>query len=148
MMGGGALSAVGADMTLTLSNNVDIAKHCYDLFAKGDIETLTRDFMAKDITWTEPNVEGLPGSGAHFSPEAVAKEVFGTVTEVFGDDFRIHPGTWHDAGDTVVLEGRFSGSLNGHDYEIPFCHVMTFKDGRLKRFHNYTNTWALMRMHE
>jgi ketosteroid isomerase-like protein len=58
------------------------------------------------------------------------------------DVFAVTPKTFHDAGDTVVVEGRYTGSFKktGKSVDAQLCHVWRVRDGKLVSFQQYTDT--------
>ncbi|MGO8750586.1 MAG: nuclear transport factor 2 family protein [Thermoguttaceae bacterium] len=130
-------------------SNIDIMRRGYDLFAKGDFARLPFD---PQIEWIEPDVEGLPHSGTHHGSEAVINEIFEPTFDKL-DDFHLECDQFLDAGDHVVVTGRFlgRGKDTGNDLNATFVHVWTLRNGKAVRFQNYTDTanWlrALYRVH-
>jgi hypothetical protein len=45
-------------------------------------------------------------------------------------------------GDSVVVEGRYTGKFNatGADLDAQFCHVFKVADGKITSFQQYTDT--------
>ncbi len=121
-------------------DNVNISRQGYEAFNRGDIDTVL-GLMNPEIEWQEPDVEGLPVRGTHHGPEAVANNVFGTVVETW-EDFRVVPEEFLDAGERVVVLGRFQGrgKASGRTLDAPFAHVWTLRDGKLVHFRNYPDT--------
>jgi hypothetical protein len=124
--------------------NVNILRQGYEAFNRGDIDTVM-GIMDPNIEWQEPDVEGLPARGTHHGPEAVANNVFGSVVENW-DDFQAVPEEFLDAGERVVVLGRFQGrgKATGGTLDAPFAHVWTLRDGKLVHFRNYTDTANLL----
>ncbi len=124
--------------------NLNIARQGYDAFNRGDIDTML-SIMDPNIEWQEPDVEGLPYRGTHHGPEAVANNVFGSVEEHW-DGFHVEAEEFLDAGDRVIVLGRFQGTgkATGRTLDAPYAHVWTLRDGRLVHFRNYTDTANLL----
>lgn len=122
------------------TENVEIARGGYDAFNRGEIEAVL-GIMDPDIEWQEPEVEGLPASGIHHGREAVAENVFGRVQEDW-DEFQVLPEEFLDAGERVVVLGRFQGKgkASGGTLDAPFAHIWTLRDGKLVWFRNYMDT--------
>ena len=57
----------------------------------------------------------------------------------------MHPAAYHDAGDTVVVEARYSGTHNvtGKKLNPQVCHVWTVRHGKLAKFQQYVDTAQL-----
>ncbi len=58
------------------------------------------------------------------------------------DDDTVTPKDFADAGDTVVVEGRYTGSYkeSGKPFDAQFCHVWRVSGGKVKGFQQYTDT--------
>lgn len=130
-------------------NNVEIVRSGYEMFAKREFTALPFD---PEIEWIEPDIEGLWESGTHHGMQAVIKEVFRPIDEKF-EDFRLECEQYLDAGDHVVVTGRFLGRAKetGHELDARFAHVWTLRDGKAVRFEGHSDTanWlrALYRVH-
>ena len=59
------------------------------------------------------------------------------------DLFEVDPTAFHDAGETVIVQGRYRGrtARSGHQLDAPVCHVWTIREGKLAAFQQYTDTW-------
>ncbi len=124
--------------------NVNIVRQGYEAFNRGDIDAVM-GIMDPNIEWQEPDVEGLPARGTHLGPEAVANNVFGSVGENW-DDFQVPPEEFLDAGDRVVVLGRFQGrgKATGRTLDAPYAHVWTLHDGKAVHFRNYMDTASFL----
>jgi ketosteroid isomerase-like protein len=58
------------------------------------------------------------------------------------DGFNVAPQEVHDAGDTVIAEGHYSGKYkkNGRSVRSQFAHFFSFRDGKIVKFQQYTDT--------
>ena len=124
--------------------NVEVAKSVYEAFGRGDIPAVL-GLMAPDVRWYE--AEGnpyMPSGEAWVGPEAVLHNLFSKLGSEW-DAFAVHPKTFHDAGGTVVVELRYSGTYKktGKSLDAQVCHVLDFKDGKLTRFQQYVDTAKL-----
>ncbi len=67
----------------------------------------------------------VPPQGTFRAAESVANDVVSTVPENF-DEFQAEPDTFIDAGDQVVVTGRFRGRAKGGGVsDAPFAHATT-----------------------
>jgi hypothetical protein len=57
------------------------------------------------------------------------------------DGFTAHPKEFHDAGDTVAVEGRDTAShkATGKSLDAQFCQVIRAKDGKLTGSQQYVD---------
>ena len=86
----------------------------------------------------------MPPAGTFRGPEAVAQEVFALVPRSF-TEFRADPERFIDAGEHVVVIGRFRGkATRDATLDAPFVHVQRVRNGRITRFENYleASAWA------
>jgi len=125
-------------------SNVDVIKNAYEAFAKGDVPAVL-GAMDPEIKWHE--AEGnpyMPSGEAFVGPDAVLNQLFGRLA-VEWDDFGVHPNLFYDAGDTVVVEGRYSGTFKatGKQQDTQVCHIWHFKNSKVTKFQQYVNTAAL-----
>ncbi len=118
----------------------------YDAFAKGDVPTVL-GAMAEDIEWREAegNPYSLADGAAFVGPQAVLDNVFMRLATEF-DGFTVSPREFHDAGDTVLVEVRYSGVANatGQPIDVQARHVWRLGgDGRIASFQQYADTAQL-----
>ena len=126
------------------SDNVTLAQGAYQAFGRGEIPTVLA-LMDPNIEWDEPQAPGYPDGGVHRGPQAVADEVFGTIP-MYYEELAVVPQEFVDAGDRVFVLGEFrgKGKARGTPFVAPFVHIVTFRDGKLTRFQNYTDTGTIV----
>lgn len=58
------------------------------------------------------------------------------------DSFTVHPNEFHDAGDTVVVEGRYTGTFKktGKTMDAQMCHVFKLRDGKVTSCQQFVDT--------
>jgi len=125
-------------------NNVDIVKNLYAAFGRGDIQTVL-GMMDPEIEWYE--AEGhpyMPTGKPWVGPDTILKNLFMRFGTEW-DGVAVHPAVFHDAGDDVVVEGRFSGThkQTGKSANLQICHLWSVKDGRATAFRGFTDTAQL-----
>ncbi len=119
---------------------VALIREIYDALATGDIPGVLGR-MAPDIEWNEaenfPYADGNPYVG----PDAIVKGVFMRLGGEW-DGFTVVPEHYLDAGDTVVVLGRYKGRFKatGKPLDAQMAHVWRVKDGKATRFQQYTDT--------
>ena len=114
----------------------------YEAFNRGDIPAVLTVFDP-NIEWHEPGGGRAPGGTFH-GAQRVADEVFATVPQNF-ERFEAAPEQFIDAGDHVVVVGRFRGrSKSGQDMDLPFAHVWQMRGAKATRFQNLPEAaaWA------
>ena len=126
--------------------NVALIRAIYDAFAAGDIPGVVGR-MSPDMVWNEaenfPYADGNPYRG----PEAILGGVFGRLGAEW-DGFAALPEEFLDAGDTVVVLGRYRGSCKatGRALDAQLAHVWRVADGKAVRFQQYTDTLQAARV--
>ena len=121
--------------------NVQILKDVYEAAANDDIESVLAAF-APDIEWREADghpyqPDGEPWVGV----DAVKANLFDNLDSEW-DGFTVSTGEFHDAGDTVVVECRYTGVHNttGKRLDAQACHVWKLRDGKVTGFQQYVDT--------
>ena len=112
----------------------------YDAFAHGDI---ARAMVHLDdhIEWHEAESFIYADRNPYIGPQAVVAGVFLRFAAEW-DDFRVVPQHFHDAGETVMVEGRYIGTCRatGRQVYAQFAHVFMFRNGVVVRYQQYTDT--------
>lgn len=124
--------------------NVNLVKDLYAAFGRGDVPAVL-NAMSPDIHWHE--AEGnpyMPSGEAWVGPDAVLNNLFMKLGAEF-EGFSVHPKSFHDAGDSVIVEARYSGKYKatGKSLNAQVCHVWDVKNGKLIRFQQYVDTAQL-----
>jgi ketosteroid isomerase-like protein len=125
--------------------NVDLIKSIYRAFSAGDVP-LAIAAMDEAIEWNEaenfPYSDGNPYRG----PDAVLGGVFARLAADW-DGFGVEPAAFHDAGDTVIMTGRYVGTHKGTGRPMnpQVVHVWTVADGKAARFQQFVDTLAVAR---
>jgi len=120
--------------------NVDIVQGMYNAFASGDIPTIL-GALDPQVEWWEAENFIYDDGNPYVGPEAVLQGVFMRIgTEWEG--FAVTPKEVLDAGDTAIGHGYYSGTYkkNGKRAKAQFAHFFTFRDGKVVRFQQYTDT--------
>ena len=122
--------------------DVEIMRRAYDAFNRQDIPAVLAAFDP-DIEWVEPG-GGRSPSGTFRGPQSVADDVFATIPQNF-DAFGAEAAQFIDAGDHVVVVGKFRGKAKGGAaLDTPFVHAWRMRGGKAAAFRNYVDaaTWA------
>jgi ketosteroid isomerase-like protein len=125
-------------------DNVSFLRSLYDAFGRGDIPTIL-GAMSPDIHWHEAESNPYMLSGeAWVGPDAILNNLFLKLGTEW-DGFSVHPKSFHDAGDSVIVEGRYSGTYKatGKSMDTQVCHVWKVKDGKVTKFQQYVDTAKL-----
>ena len=125
--------------------NVNIVRRLYEAFAAGDVDTVLT-LLSPDIVWTEAENFPYADNNPYRGPEAVLTGVFGRLGTEW-QSFGAHPEEFLDAGDTVVVLGRYSGTCvaTGNSMSPEMAHVIRVSDGLITSFRQYVDTLAVAR---
>ncbi len=123
-----------------MGTNLDVVKGIYAAFGKGDVPSVLGAFDPQ-IRWMEAEHFLLDDQNPYVGPMAVAGGVFQRLVERV-DHFGVYPEQYHEAGDSVVVEGRYRGTMKatGTAVDAQVAHVWKLKDGKVVRFQQYTDT--------
>jgi ketosteroid isomerase-like protein len=127
------------------AGNIATVKAIYAAFAAGDVPAVL-GAMSPDIEWNEaenfPYADGNPYRG----PDAVLGGVFARIGGEW-DGFAVIPEQFHDAGDTVIMTGRYTGTFTatGNAIDCQVAHFWTLDGGKVVRFQQLVDTLAVAR---
>jgi hypothetical protein len=118
---------------------VDIVMRSYEAFARDDMDAVVAD-MDPDIEWHQ--AQGLPHGGLYRGLEEVRRNVFDPLDAEWWEEFSADPEEFLDAGNEVVVLGRYRGRAKGTGrvLDVPFVHVWTLRDGKAVRFRQFLDT--------
>ncbi len=125
-------------------SNVRLVQDLYDAFGRGDIATVLGLFDT-NIEWREAEGNPYELSGkAWVGSDAIMQNLFMKIGTEW-DGFTVHPKDFHDAGDTVVVEGRYTGThkATGKGLDAQVCHVFKIRHGKLTSFQQFVDTAQL-----
>jgi len=134
-------------MTSTATSNLQLAKDMYANFARGDVASVLAGYdPALEWSEAEGNPYQMDGAAWH-GPQSVLDKLFARMGGDW-ESFSVNIGTLHEAGDHVVMEGRYTGSYRstGAPLDAQVCHILQFRDGKLIRFQQYVDTAQLQRV--
>ena len=122
-------------------DNVSLLKSLYDAFGRGDVPTVL-GAMSPEIRWHE--AEGnpyMPSGEAWVGPDAIVNNLFMKLATEW-DAFTVHPQSFYDAGTSVIVEGRYTGTYKttGQSMDTQVCHIWDIADGKVTRFQQYVDT--------
>jgi hypothetical protein len=126
--------------------NVDLVRSIYEAFAAADVPGVVSR-MSGDMEWNEaenfPYADGNPYRG----PEAILNGVFARLGSEW-NGFAAVPEEFLDAGDAVVVLGRYRGTFKatGQALDAQMAHVWRVADGKAVHFQQYTDTLQAARV--
>jgi ketosteroid isomerase-like protein len=119
--------------------NVPVVQRSYEAFARGDMDAVLAD-MDEGIEWQQ--AQGLPHGGTYRGVADVRANVFDPLDRDWWSAFAAEPAEFLDAGDEVVVLGRYRGVAKetGKVLDVPFVHVWSLRDGKAWRFRQFLDT--------
>lgn len=120
--------------------NVQVVRGMYGAFAKGDIPQII-GALDPQVEWWEAENFIYADQNPYIGPEAVLKGVFMRIASEW-EAFAVSPTDVLDAGDVIIGYGYYSGTYrqNGMKARAQFAHFFTFRDGKIAKFQQYTDT--------
>jgi len=120
--------------------NLAVIQSLYQAFAKGDVPAVLGS-MAPDMEWREADGFVYADGNPYVGPNAILNGVFMRLATEW-DGFAANPEIFHDAGETVIVTGRYTGAFKatGKKINAQFAHVWTLRDAKAARFQQYTDT--------
>lgn len=120
--------------------NVSIVRGMYEAFGRGDIASVLAT-LDPQVEWWEAENFIYADENPYIGSQAVLEGVFMRIGTEW-DGFSVAPKELLDAGDTVVGHGYYSGvyKQNGKQVRAQFAHLFSFRDGKIVKFQQYTDT--------
>ncbi len=125
-------------------DNVTVVKNIYAAFGRGEIPAVL-GAMSPGIKWFEAESNPYMPSGEPWvGPDAILNNLFMRLGAEW-EGFTVHPASLYGAGDTVVVEARYTGTYKptGRKLDAQVCHVWDVREGKLTRFQQYVDTAKL-----
>ena len=121
------------------SGNPAIVQRSYEAFARGDMAAVLAD-MDDGIEWQQ--AQGLPHGGVYHGVDEVRANIFDPLDRDWWSEFSADPAEFLDAGDEVIVLGRYRGTAKetGKPLDVPFVHVWSLRDGKAWRFRQFLDT--------
>ena len=120
--------------------NVKVVQSIYDAFAKGDIPSVLGN-LDQQIEWREAENFIYADHNPYIGPQAVLEGVFMRLGMQW-DHFTVTPDRILGAGDSVVVQGHYTGTYrkSGKKVRAQMVHVWDLRDGKATKFQQYTDT--------
>jgi ketosteroid isomerase-like protein len=120
--------------------NVNRVRAMYAAFGSGAIPGVLAG-LDPQVEWWEAESFIYAEKNPYVGPNEVLSGVFMRLGSEW-DGFSVSPKAFHDAGETVVSEGYYSGTYKktGKHVRAQFAHLFTFRDGKVVKFQQYTDT--------
>ena len=120
--------------------NVNVVRGMYQAFATGDIPVIIAA-LDPQVEWWEAENFIYADKNPYVGPDAVLQGVFMRIAADW-EGFAVSPEGVLDAGDVSVGHGHYSGTCKqtGESVRAQFAHFFTFRDGKIVKFQQYTDT--------
>jgi ketosteroid isomerase-like protein len=125
------------------ADNVNLVQSVYDAFGRADVPAVLAAF-SPNIRWVPAEHSPADRGEPYVGPQEVVQHVFMRIANDW-DSFVIVPTRLFDAGDTVIMEGRYGGiyKATGKVTKAQVVHIWQIQDGKLIEFRQYTDTAEL-----
>jgi ketosteroid isomerase-like protein len=123
--------------------NIELVRAAYEAFSRGDIPGVF-DTMDDDVQFVLAE-NSLYDRGTPYCGKAdIGGNMFARIGAEW-DGFTIVIEALHDAGDVVVMQGRYRGTYKatGRQSNVQVVHIWTIRDGKLVRMQQYADTAAM-----
>jgi len=119
--------------------NLEIVQRSYASFSRGDLDAVLAD-LDPAIEWHQ--AQGLPHGGLYHGVDEVRRNIFEPLEAEWWSECTADPDEFLDAGDQVVVLGRYRGTAQGSGkaLDVPFVHVWTLREARATRFRQFLDT--------
>jgi len=121
-------------------DNANIVRGMYEAFGKGDMPFII-GALDPEVEWWEAENFIYSDYNPYVGPNSVLEGVFMRIGNEW-DGFTVAPKEVLDAGDTVIGHGYYSGTYkkSGKNVRAQFAHFFSFRDGKIIKFQQYTDT--------
>ena len=112
----------------------------YEAFGRGDIQFVI-GALDPDVEWWEAENFIYADRNPYLGPQAVLEGVFARIAAEW-EWFTVTPKEVLDAGESVVGRGYYAGKYRqtGRQVKAQFAHVFSFRNGKVAKFQQYTDT--------
>ena len=123
---------------------LDVVRKIYRDFAAGNAAAILGVF-ADDIEFKLAEHHPYRGTAGPWRGKQAIAQNFFSVAGPEWDGWKIGVDAAVEAGDAVVVEGRYTGLYKptGRSMDVEVCHVWRFRGERVASFHQYVDTAAL-----
>lgn len=120
--------------------SVNVVNIMYEAFASGNIPQIIAA-LDPQVEWWEAENFIYADQNPYVGPNAVLEGVFMRIFNEW-EGFTVSPDKVLDAGDTAIGHGYYSGTYkkNGQRVRAQFAHFFTFRNGKVVKFQQYTDT--------
>ncbi len=126
-----------------MSDLITKVKEFYAAFVSGDIATILAS-VADDVSWEYEAPSEILSSGIRRSPKEVAEYFSALAQQSIYHDLEM--AEFFSNADAVAAFGRYQGTIKstGVLVDTPVAHYFKFRDGKVVRHVQLTNTGATL----
>ena len=126
---------------MNAQQNKQLVMEGYKRFLEKDIEGVLERF-SEDVEWLGPELDCAPFSGCYHGKNEVRQ--FFAKLDAAQDAIKFEPTAFVAEDDKVVAIGTATWHVKstGLDYDSPWVHVFTVRDGKVTQFDQYVDTAA------
>ena len=120
-------------------SNLEIVKSAYEAFSRGDLSGVLAP-LDPQLVWNEAENFMYSDGNPYRGPKAVEQLLVRVVGD--WDNLGITVKEFLDAGDTIIVIGRLSGTFKktGKAMNAQMADVWKLRDGQVVSFQNYLDT--------
>jgi ketosteroid isomerase-like protein len=124
---------------MNIQENKQLVMEGYKLFQSGDIQKLL-DLYHENAEWVGPESEYVPFAGCFHGRTGIAD--FFSKLDSCVQALHMEPKRMIAEGDTVVVIGDSTWQTRntGRQYDNPWVHIFTLRDGKVERFEGMWDT--------
>lgn len=125
----------------TIEANVSLVRGMYANFTRGDITGLL-EAISPSVEWSEPSNPFNPAAGTRHGYAGVVEwlRIGHEAEEILA--LESNESIAQDGMVVVIGHSRCRARRTGRVYETDFAHVVTVKDGQIRRFQEFFDTYA------
>lgn len=122
---------------------MEVVRGVYSSHERRDTPALV-DLLHPDVEWCQAESHPYAGERPWRGPSEVVEHVANRVNDEW-DGFITHVDEMIDAGDRVVVLGRYRGThkATGRAVDAQVCAIYTVVDGLITKWQQYTDTHQL-----
>ena len=126
-----------------MSDLIAKVKEMYAAFSRGDAAFIVGN-VADQVSWEVEGPSEITSSGIRRSPNEVV-QFFAAIADQ-AESQKLEMTEFLSSGETVASFGRYQGTIKatGVPVDIPIAHYFKFRDGKIVRFAQVSNTAAVL----